>query len=223
MNAENVLKEMKALGTAQNRKVYGRHGVDREMFGLSFASQKKLAKTYKKEHSLALELWKSGNHDARILACMIADPSLMNEKQLDAWATELDNYVITDAFSGMAVKSPDAFRNMEKWTKSKEEWIGAVGWNVLAHMALKSKALDDSYFQPFLEAINDDIHKSKNRVRYSMNNALIAIGIRNEDLQRKAMEVAKQIGTVQVDHGETGCKTPDAHDYILKTVARKKK
>ena len=221
MNVKSVLKEMESLGTAQNRKIYSRHGVNREMFGLSYASQKKLAKTYKKEHALSLELWQSGNHDARILACMIADPGRMDERLLNVWAAELDNYVITDAFSGMAVKAPDALSLMHKWTQSKEEWIAAAGWNMLAHMAMKNKELDDGFFQPYLEAIKNDIHKCKNRVRYSMNNVLIAIGVRNEELQQKAMDVAKKIGAVQVDHGETGCKTPDAHDYILKTVKYK--
>ncbi len=64
---------MKALGSEQNRKIYGRHGVQREMFGLSFDNLKKLAKIHKKAHALALKLWESENHDARVLAYMIAD------------------------------------------------------------------------------------------------------------------------------------------------------
>ena len=47
-----------------------------------------------------------------------------------------------------------------------------------------------------------------------MNSALIAIGIRNEDLERKAIEIAREIGKVHVDHGATSCKTPDAESYI---------
>ena len=48
----------------------------------------------------------------------------------------------------------------------------------------------------------------------AMNSALIAIGIRNEDLERKAIEIAREIGKVHVDHGATSCKTPDAESYI---------
>ena len=223
MNVKQVLKEMEALGTEQNRKIYGRHGVQREMFGLSFANLKKLAKTYKKEHGLALELWQSGNHDARILASMIADPKQMSAEQLDKWVADLDNYVITDAFSGMAVKAETALDKISEWTHSGEEWIGSTGWNMLAHTAMKNTDLSDDFFLPYLECVQREIHKRKNRVRYSMNNALIAIGVRNEDLQKKVLKIAKEIGEVQVDHGDTGCKTPDAHNYILKTVARKKK
>jgi hypothetical protein len=87
---------------------------------------------------------------------------------------------------------------------------------------MKDKTLPDDYFRPYLRIIETDIHNRKNRVRYSMNNALIAIGIRNETLQKEAVAVANKIGTVDVDHGETSCKTPDAAGYIERTVARKK-
>ncbi|BCC12424.1 hypothetical protein BCM0074_2807 [Bacillus cereus] len=53
-----------------------------------------------------------------------------------------------------------------------------------------------------------------------MNSALIAIGIRNEDLEQIAIEVAHKIGKVQVDHGATSCKTPDAESYIKKARER---
>jgi hypothetical protein len=51
---------------------------------------------------------------------------------------------------------------------------------------------------------------------------LIAIGIRNSALEKKALAAARQIGKVAVDHGETGCKTPDATAYIQKARARKR-
>ena len=49
-----------------------------------------------------------------------------------------------------------------------------------------------------------------------MNSALIGIGMRSDSLERKAIAVARRIGTVVVDHGLTGCKTPDAASYIPK-------
>jgi hypothetical protein len=55
-----------------------------------------------------------------------------------------------------------------------------------------------------------------------MNNALIAIGIRNPILMEDAMAVAASIGEVEVDHGDTSCKTNFAPDYIQRSVARKK-
>ncbi len=55
-----------------------------------------------------------------------------------------------------------------------------------------------------------------------MNNALIAIGIFRPKFQEQALIVAKMIGKIDVDHGLTSCKTPDATDYIIKSITRNK-
>ena len=87
---------------------------------------------------------------------------------------------------------------------------------------MNDEGLPDSYFEDYLEIIARDIHTRKNMVRDAMNSALIAIGIRNPVLEKKAIAAAKKIGKVEVDHGETSCKTPDAAAYIRKTVERNK-
>ena len=223
MNKTEVLQQLESMGTAQNRKVYARHGVKGEQYGVSMANLKKLKKQIKINQPLAEELWATGNHDARYLATMIADTKHIDDATLQAWAQDLDNYIIADTFSGMVSQTALARSKMEQWTNSGSEWIGQVGWNLLAHLAMQDKSLPNDYFRPYLNTIEHDIHQRKNRVRYSMNNALIAIGVRNELLQKEAMAVAQKIGPVKVDHGETNCKTPDAIDYIERTIARKKK
>ena len=222
MTKQEAFNELKSLGTAQNRKIYRRHGVGDELYGVSYANLEKLRKRVKVNHKLATSLWATGNHDARIFATMVADPSQLDSRLLDTWARDLDNYVVTDAFAGLVAKSDHARHKMEKWSKSKQEWVGRTGWLVLANLAMRDQELDDTYFGPYLKRIEHDIHTSKNRVRDAMNSALIAIGMRNGKLEIKAVATAKRIGKIDVDHGETGCKTPDAVEYIRKGAAHKK-
>ncbi len=222
MTFGEVVSELERLGTEQNRKIYARHGVSGKMSGLSFANLKVLGKKMKTSRALAEQLWASGNHDARMLAVQTLNPKEADADLLETWVNTLDNYIICDAFSAFAGKTRYTLDRMKIWTQSDKEWIGAVGWNIMAHLAMKDQSLDDAFFDSYLDEICQNIHRRKNRVRYSMNNALIAIGIRNEILQDKALQIAKTIGKVEVDHGETGCKTPDAHSYIIKTVNRKK-
>jgi hypothetical protein len=84
---------------------------------------------------------------------------------------------------------------------------------------MQDATLPDSYFEPLLDRIAHDLHGSKNRVRYAMNNVVIAIGVRSDALEAQAVDAAQRIGKVIVDHGETNCKTPDAIPYIQKTRA----
>ena len=223
MTKNEVLRQLEKLGTAQNRKVYTRHGVSGPAFGVSQANLGKLKKQIKVDHDLAVELWATGNHDARVLATMIADPACLSASQLETWSRDLDNYVLTDALAGLAARSPAASQLMQRWTKAKGEWIGAAGWNILAFSLRDRPELSNTDLEGFLDRIEAEIHAAKNRTRYAMNNVLIGIGIHNAVLEKKALAAAKRIGKVEVDHGETGCKTPDAAAYIKKTVEYRRK
>jgi 3-methyladenine DNA glycosylase AlkD len=221
MNLNSALRELKRHGTAQNRKVYRRHGVGENMYGVSFGDLRGLAKQIKTDQTLAAQLWATGNYEAQVLATLIADPDQFDAKILDAWAKDLSNYTITDEFVGLVARTAYRQKKAEKWHKAQGEWIGRAGWHLIGQLALHDAALPDSYFAEYLSEIATSIHSRKNRVREAMNNALIAIGVRDEYLQGKALEIAKAIGPVEVDHGETNCRTPDATTYILKTAARK--
>jgi 3-methyladenine DNA glycosylase AlkD len=176
----------------------------------------------KKDHELAQQLWKSGNHDARYLATMVAIPAKMDEALLDSWVQDLDNYVIADAFGGFANQTSFAQEKAIEWIKSSQEFVARTGWHLLAHLAMKMDDLPDAFFDPYLKIIEREIHLKPNRTREGMNNALIAIGIRKPALMEKALTTAEVIGEVDVDHGQTNCKTPFAPDYIERTVKRKK-
>lgn len=217
MSSKQVLEELKELGTAQNRKVYRRHGIGEDMYGVSYANLGKLAKRIKTDHELATALWGSGVHDARVLATMIADPEQMTAAQVDGWVKDLENYVLSDAYAGLVSKTPFAPKRMEKWGKSKSEWVGRTGWLLLARLATSDDGVTDAGCERHLDIIEAEIHSRKNRVRDAMNSALIAIALRNPTLEKKALAAAKRIGKVKVDHGETSCKTPDAAEYIQKT------
>ena len=137
MDLKTALKELEKCGTMQNRKIYRRHGVSGEQFGVSFANLNVLKRKIRTDHDLALELWDTGNHDARILATMIADAERIKDETLEAWLGDLDNYVISDAFAGLASRTPRAQKLMERWIESDGEWIERAGWQILAILAQK--------------------------------------------------------------------------------------
>lgn len=224
MNVSEVMGQLEAVGTAQNRKIYGRHGVKGPQFGVSTANLRAIHKQIKTNHALALQLWVTGNYDARLLATLIADPKQADSALLDAWAADLDCYGVTDAFSGYAVRTAYVRAKAEAWTQVEDEWRGRAGWQLLGHVAKHDITLPDSYFLNYLTQIEARIHTAKNRIRDAMNSALINIATRNAALESPAVEAAKRIGKVDVDHGETSCETPDAIEYIgrVKAHAAKK-
>jgi 3-methyladenine DNA glycosylase AlkD len=224
MELLSVLAELEAAGTAQNRKIYLRHGAHEPMFGVSFAILNALEKKIKRDHSLAVGLWATGNYDAMILACKVADPALWQPSDADAWVKAAYCYVLAGEIAGLTLKTSFAREKAEAWINADGEYVERAGWLVYSGLT-ENSALPDEYFLNGIQRIIRDIHKSKNRVRDAMNTALINIGLR-PTLTSAALGAAAQVGLVQVDHGETGCKTPDAAAYIQKTLdyrARKAK
>lgn len=211
------------MGTAQNRKIYGRHGVEGSVYGVSFANLGKVAKRLKVDHELALELWDSENFDARCLATMIVEPSRLGSRQLDAWLRGISNHALTDVFVKVAASSPLAHKKAESWRQRKNEWASRAGWMTVAALACRGQAEDEKWLAGLIPEIVAEIHGAKNRVKDAMNYALISIGGSHEKLSKKALTAADKIGKVEVDHGETGCKTRAARPYIETMLARKKK
>ena len=221
MTAAETLKELESLGSEQTRTTYKRHGVKGPLFGVSYASLGKLVKKIKVDHELAQALWASGNYDARILATMIADPRRGDSKLADAWAKDLDCHTLTGALANYLGQTSLARAKMEKWTTAKGECIACTGWHLLSFLSTRPSDLPDALFENYLAIIEKEIQQSRNRVKQAMNGALISIGQRKPPLKKKALAVAKKIGKVHIDHGDTDCKTPDAAAYIEKAWARK--
>ena len=219
----DVMAELESLGTEQNRKVYRRHGAGEKQFGVSFANLRKMAKRLSPNNELAVELWATGNQDARMLAALVADAKTLDGATLDGWANDVDYYVLADMLANDLMKgAPVAKEKAEAWTGSDREYVGQAGWNLVAGLALGKNDLSEDYFEGYLRRIEGEIGGAKNRVRHAMNGALIAIGMRSSDLRAKAEAAAVKIGRVEVDHGETGCMTPEAIPYIERAWARRR-
>lgn len=215
-----VLAELEAAGSEQTRKTFRRHGANGPLFGVNFGTMRPLAKRLGRQQPLADGLWESGNVDARMLAFMVAEPEAMTERQLDAWLRELDYYAHVDVFVGeVAGHKPGIERRMRRWMRSRREWTAQAGWDLLSHLALGVEASDE-LCDSYIDTIEAEIGGAQNRVRHAMNGALIAIGLRGGALERRAIEAARRIGPVEVDHGETNCQTPAAEAYIERSRER---
>lgn len=220
MNLRSALAELEAAGTEKNRDIYRRQGAGEKLYGVSFKDLRAMAKRAGQDQVLARALWSTGNADARLLACLVAEPDLMDEEDLDAWLADISYHVLVDTFvANVAGERPGVRPRMERWTRSARDWTAQAGWDLAAVLASREPDLPDRFFLDLLAKIEREIKASGNRTRHAMNGALIAIGLRNELLRDAAVEVAESIGPVVVDHGETGCVTPPAVPYIEKTLA----
>lgn len=221
MNATEVLRTLESKGKPNTAKIHQQHGVLERTFGVSDADLGSIAKRLGKNQALADELWKTGVHDARVLAAQIADPDAVTGQHIARWLSEVNNHIVTDAISELASRMPGALGLARDLVKNKHEYAAAAGWNVFTKAALEGR-LEESEAKRLIGTIKREIHGAKNRVRHAMNGALIAIGGSNAGLGELAIAAARSIGRVEVDHGQTGGVTPDAASQIQKLLAREK-
>jgi 3-methyladenine DNA glycosylase AlkD len=222
MTLNQTMKDLKKHGTAQNVKIYKRHGAGDKLYGVSFANLTAMKKKITVDHDLALQLWETGNADARTLAIMIVDPAQLTASVANRWIADVSYYLLSDLLAGPISKTRFAVAKMEQWMKSKKEFVRQCGYNILTAILVKHEGLSDTQCRQYLKTIENEIHQAPNRARHAMNMALIAIGIYKPALTKTVIAAAKRIGTVAVDHGETACKTPAAIPYIEKAHKRKK-
>jgi 3-methyladenine DNA glycosylase AlkD len=218
------MADLKKKGTAQTRKIYARHGMATDhMFGVSVADLKLIAKKIKGQQALALELYATGNLDAMYLAGMVADGSRMTQAELNAWAEGAANLQMIAEYTvpWVTVENPHARDLAIHWMKSKQERVACAGWCTYAGLVATQpdEALDLAEIEGLLVTVMEGISRAPNRVRYTMNGFVIAVGSYVQPLLKQAKAAARQIGAVSVDVGDTACKIPLATACIEKVEA----
>jgi len=219
MTKDDILKQLELLGSEQTKKVLMKHGAREPFFGVKVADLKKIVKKVGKNHELSLDLYATGNSDAMYLAGLIADEAMMTREDLNRWVKQAYWYMISEyTVPWVAAETPFGFELALDWINSDEENIAAAGWSTLSSVAsLKSdEELDSDKYFSLLQEVKQRIHTAPNRVRYAMNNFVIAVGSAIAGLNIPAKQVAETIGKVNVDMGGTTCKVPLASQYIKK-------
>lgn len=219
MTLTEIMQELESYGNEQTKKTLMKHGAKEPFFGVKVADLKKILKKTKKDQALSLALYETGNSDAMYLAALMADEKQVTEAQLDDWVSKAYWYYLSEyAVAWVAAESDFGFKKGLEWINSDDEGIASAGWGTLAYFAgvNEDENLDIKAYSKLLDKVADEVHTAKNRVRYTMNGFVIAIGSYITALTDKSKAIAEQIGKVNVDVGGTACKVPLATEYIKK-------
>ena len=222
-NVTSILAELKKKGTERARKTYARHGMPAEhVFGVSIADLKIIAKGIKGEQSLACDLYATGKMEAMYLAGLVADGSQMTRAQLNGWALGAANFAMIAEYTvpWVAVENPQARALAIQWIKAKQEQVASAGWCTYAGLVATREdvELDLAQIEDLLNQIVRGPGGAQNRVPYTMNGFVIAVGVYVKPLSAKAMAAAQAMGTVSVAMGATACKVPLAAAEIRNAV-----
>ena len=164
------------------------------ILGVSMPVLRKMGRQHRRNHPLALELWQSGIHEARILAALVDDPAQVTARQMEAWVCDFDSWDICDGVCcNLFDKTPFARVKIQTWTRRRAEYVKRAGFVLMAALAVHDKKAPDDLFLEFLPLIEREAPAERNFVRKAVNWALRQIGKRNARLCRAAIASARRI------------------------------
>lgn len=183
------------MGSERARAGMARYGINVEnAFGVSVSELRNIAKRLGTNHDLALALWATGNHEARLLACFVDDPAMVTAEQAKAWVRDFDSWDLCDqATTSLFDRTAHAWPKAVEWAARDESWIRRAGFSLMAGLAVHDKAARDDAFLKLLPLIEQGVTDSRNYVKKAVNWALRNIGKRNRALNRAALACARRI------------------------------
>ena len=195
MKYKEILKKLKSHSNLNNVEGMARFGINpKNTLGVSIPIIRKIAKEIGKNHQLAQKLWQSGIHEARILACLIAEPEKLTEKQMESWVKDFNSWDVCDQCCGnLFDKTKFAYQKAIEWSKRKEEFVKRAGFVLMATLSVHDKKAADKKFERFFPFIKKEAIDERNFVKKAVNWALRQIGKRNLALNKKTIAVAKEI------------------------------
>jgi len=203
-----ILAELRGMGSQRDRAGMARYGINIDnAFGVSIYELRRVAKRLGTDHDLALALWTTGNHEARLLACFVDDPAAVTAEQIEAWARDFDSWDICDqAATSLFDRTRHAWPKAPDWAVREEEWIKRAGFALMAGLAVHDKTASDRAFMELLPVIERGASDERNFVKKAVNWALRNIGKRNQALNAAALACATRIlaGAHERAGGERG-------------------
>jgi len=189
-----ILQELHARANPANVAGMAKFGINPQgTLGISIYELRKLAKIIGVQHELALQLWETGLHEARILASYIDDPASVTEAQLERWVADFDSWDVVDQVCELIAKTPLAYAKIFEWSTRPEEFVKRTAFALIAELAVRDKQATDEQLAQFFPVIVRAANDERNFVKKAVNWALRNLGKRNLALNAQAIATAREI------------------------------
>ena len=219
MTPKEALSRLNALGNEKMRAQNRKHGAGDDQFGVRLGDIRKVAAGIKADHDLGMALWKSGNHDARLLAILILNPKALVATDLDRMVRAANNAPLADWLNANVVKHhPDKETLRKKWMATDDPWAARAGWNLTAERIARSpEGLD---VPALLDRLESEMPGAPPAAQWTMNACLAGIGIHHPTYRRRAIALGESMGIYRDYPVSKGCTSPFASIWIAEMVRR---
>jgi 3-methyladenine DNA glycosylase AlkD len=219
MTVKEALASLKSLGDEKMFAHNVKNGAGKNQFGVKMGGIRGVANKIKTDHALALELWKTENVEARLLATLIMQPKKLSAKELDEMVKSITFVQEAEWFNSYVVKDHPLTESLrEKWMDSKNIWAARAGWSLTAGRVVREPEVLD--IPKLLDRIETQMPKASKEVQWTMNTTLAQIGIKFPKLRKRAIDIGETLGIYRDYPVSKGCTSPFAPIWINEMVKR---
>ncbi|MGC8537895.1 MAG: DNA alkylation repair protein [Candidatus Micrarchaeia archaeon] len=190
-----IMKDLKANANADYKANEEKLGINTsKAYGVPLPVLKSIARRTGIDPRVADELWKTGVHEARILASMVYDPDSITESKIDSLIKDVDSWDLCDNCCGeLFSKTVYADKKISDWTARDEEYVKRAGFVMIAYKALRDPDASNSDFRRLFKSIINASSDERNYVKKAVSWALREIGKRNITLNGDIIELAYEL------------------------------
>ncbi|MBT3360560.1 MAG: DNA alkylation repair protein [Rhodospirillales bacterium] len=195
MNATEIVARLKELSRPDQLEGMARYGINTQnALAVRIPELRKIARENGRDHDVALDLWATGIHEARILAAMICEPQKATNAQLEEWVADFNSWDLCDQVcSNFFDKTAFAWDKAREWSGRNEDFVKRAGFTLMACLAVHDKQATDAAFLDLLPIIERQSIDGRNYVKKAVNWALRGIGKRNRALHAAALALSQTL------------------------------
>lgn len=219
MTVDEILSELKARSNEKVYKMNQKNGAHDNQFGVMMGDIRKVAAKIKTNHTLGLELWETGNIEARLLATLVMEPKKLSTNELDKLARSEKFPQLADWLYSYIIKlHPEKEELRQQWMQSTEPTVARYGWSLTSgRIAREPEGLD---LNAILDRLETEMPIADPFVQWTMNSALAQIGICHANLRARALAIGEKLGIYRDYPVSKGCTSPFAPIWINEMVKR---
>lgn len=188
---------------------------------------KKLANEIKKDHELALELWSTTKHFARLLAVLIMDKKYLSQEFIDKLTNDIKehtdderNQLVDWLMANQLSKDKKTIALMESWENSSSSLQRRIFWYYQARLRWMGKE-PPTINDELLSKIEKQIEKEEPEVQWAMNFLAGWIGVYDKKNRKRCVALGEKTGLYKGHMVSKGC-TPDYLPEFIKIESNKR-
>jgi 3-methyladenine DNA glycosylase AlkD len=125
---------------------------------------------------------------------MVGDHAKLTEEQMEDWVKGINSWDVCDQVCmNLFEKNQLAWKKIVDWSEREEEFVKRTAFSLIACLAWHDKKASDEKFIELFPIIIREATDERNFVKKAVNWALRNIGKRNLNLNRAAINAAREI------------------------------